>query len=165
MSDNWLRHEIVSHDTLLKRYLRRCGLQPQDAEDICQQTYLRILETADRDPPRSAKALFFHIARNLVIDLRRSARHRWLKLTGNLEDLDRATALDPERHMIASEELESFVAAVEGLPPRRREAFLLRRVENVNLQAIARSMHITVPAVEQHLALALRSLRHLRAPR
>jgi RNA polymerase sigma factor (sigma-70 family) len=120
---------------------------------------LRLFESLEDSEPRCTKALLFQIARNLIIDLRRSARHRWLRLTGNVEDLDCVTFLDPERQLIAGEDLQRFVTAIERLPTRRREAFLLRRIEDESLKTIAHSMKITVPAVEQHLTQALRTLR------
>lgn len=160
----WLRDEVMSLEAPLRKYLRRCGLRPCEVEDICQDAYVRLLESLEHSTPRCTKAFLFRIVRNLTFDLRRSARHRWLALTGNLEDLDCATVLDPERYAIAFEDLENLLAVVNALPARRREVVLLRRVEGVSLKTIAEAMRIGVPAVEKHLTLALRTLRKLESP-
>lgn len=150
-----LVREAISQESMLMRYLRCRGLQPADAEDIRQETYLRLLEHRDAGEVRSAKAFALRTARNLTIDHFRSARARWVRLTGDLSKLDGVDALDPERHALAASGLAAFFRALQVLPVRRRTAFVMRRIENRSLLEIAASMGISVSAVEKHLTLAL----------
>lgn len=155
---DWIVTEVVAHHSMLTRYFRRRGLQLADAEDLRQEAYLRLLESSAARP-RSGKAFVLTIARNLLIDDRRSARSRRLRLVGNLDELDRADPLDPERHVMAEADIEALCAAVTALPNRRRQVFVMRRVQNRSLREIARSLSITVKGAEQHLTQALQMLR------
>lgn len=154
----WFVRNIVVHETVLKRFLAGAGLGPADAADLCHDVYVRILESR-REPPDCAKALALTIARNLMVDQHRSARSRCLLLVGDTQALDAPDELDPLRRAMSIESLDTLLAAIQVLPARRRQVFLLRRVENRSLKEIAASLGITIKAVEQSLTLALRELR------
>ena len=50
------------------------------------------------------------------------------------------------------------MASIEAMPPRRREVFLLHRVEELTYAQIARRLNVTIKAVEKHMHLAMRQL-------
>jgi RNA polymerase sigma factor (sigma-70 family) len=154
----WLVRNVAAHETVLKKYLAARGLQSADTADLCHDVYVRILESV-RKPPVCAKALALSIARNLAIDQHRSARNQRLQLIGDPHALDRPDELDPLRRAIAAETLETLCAAIEDLPARRKQVFIMRRMENRSLKEIACALGITVKAVEQSVTLALHALR------
>jgi RNA polymerase sigma factor (sigma-70 family) len=98
------------------------------------------------------------VARNLAIDLSRSAGSRLLDFVANPGQRGRFDLLDPERHLIGQSEVEVLAVAIESLPTRRREVFVMRRIENRSLREIAECLRISVKGVEQHLTGALRAL-------
>jgi RNA polymerase sigma-70 factor (ECF subfamily) len=67
-------------------------------------------------------------------------------------------AADPERSLIGSQRLQRVMAAIEAMPPRRREVFLLHRVDELTYAQIARRLNVTIKAVEKHMHLAMRQL-------
>src|SRR3546814_4913277 len=59
--------------------------------------------------------------------------------------------ITPDRRLASQRELRSLVRAFDRLPPRRREVFWLRRVEELPLKEIAVRMGIAQKTVEKHL--------------
>lgn len=88
-------------------------------------------------------------------------RHKSTRIIDRLSDhssWDVADASIDEtmREMELSSALE---AAVEALPPRRREIFRMSRFEQLSAKEIAERTGLSVRTVEKHLELALRDLR------
>jgi RNA polymerase sigma factor (sigma-70 family) len=69
-------------------------------------------------------------------------------------------SISPERSVSGTEEVARLAACFDKLPPRRREAFWLRKVEEHSQKEIAQLMGIEEGTVEQHLAGAMRQLTH-----
>ena len=58
----------------LKRWLMRQGRSEQDADDLIQETYLRMLEYLEKAPVRNEEAFLRRVARNLLIDTARKEK-------------------------------------------------------------------------------------------
>ncbi|MFT3803657.1 MAG: sigma-70 family RNA polymerase sigma factor [Burkholderiaceae bacterium] len=109
----------------------------------------------------------YQTARNLVIDHR---RHGDVRASVEVPD---AHAEADEAHASRNSEPETFessrqgvmalVAAIDGLPPRCREAFMLNRFEDMTYAQVAQRMGISVKAVEQHIKHALDACERSRA--
>lgn len=67
-------------------------------------------------------------------------------------------AADPERQIMGAQRLSRVMAAIELMPPKRREVFLLHRIEEMTYQQIARHLDVNIKTVEKHMALAMRQL-------
>ena len=67
-------------------------------------------------------------------------------------------APQPDRAAMARDELRKLQAALERLPPRSREAFVLGRIEGLTGQQIAERMGIAKNTVSAHLDRAIRML-------
>jgi len=50
------------------------------------------------------------------------------------------------------------MAAIDAMPPKRREVFLLHRVDDLTYAQIARRLDVSIKTVEKHFALAMRQL-------
>lgn len=79
-----------------------------------------------------------------------------------MSDLDElglaAEEPDQDRAMIAREELRRVREAIERLPPRSREAVILRRIEGLSGREIAQRMGISKSAVSRYVDNAIRTL-------
>jgi DNA-directed RNA polymerase specialized sigma24 family protein len=65
------------------RYLRLLGADPHEADDLMQDTFVRLAEVLARGEPLQAPAAFLRgIGRNLLIGIRRRARTRDRRLNG-----------------------------------------------------------------------------------
>jgi RNA polymerase sigma factor (sigma-70 family) len=141
---------------VLHAIARRAG--EQDAEDVVQEAFLRIVETSRREEITKVDNLLKRIVRCVAIDkLRRRASRRTVATANAGEEVvDLAT--DPERSLMGAQRLTRVMAVIDDMPPKRREVFLLHRVEEMTYPQIARRLGVSVKAVEKHMALAMRQL-------
>jgi RNA polymerase sigma-70 factor (ECF subfamily) len=165
--DAWFHREILPLQSMLLRFLRRNWANPSEIEDLMQETYIRVCQTALRARPLQVKALLFLVARNLMIDrlrqlrlvpMERLAEFEWLELTDSNPN--------PEGQVNGRQELRLLQTALDHLPPRCRQVVILRKVEGCSQREVARQMGITEETVEHHLAKGMRILGHAvgRAP-
>lgn len=137
----------------------------ETAADLVQDAYLRLLRVGDQHVVEQPRALLHKIATNLAIDHLRKEKHRGR----GIDRLDAAMAVpchapSPERELLGKQRFRLFLQAIEHLPCRTREAFLLCRVYGYSYQEIATRMNISESGVEKLLMRALdRSCRALEA--
>jgi len=146
----------------LNRQLKR---SPEAAQDLAQETFAKWLAAHDgAEPPEKPRAYLYEIARNLLRDHWRRENVRDEHVVASLDDqgfeptavgLAAPAGLQPEARADASQRLRLLQAAIDEMPPRQREAFLLYRYDELRCEDIADHMGITVRAVEKHLQLAL----------
>ena len=138
--DDFLRELIAEHQTPLERYLTR--------------------------KLDNARAFLYQVASNLAVDqLRRRTLHfRFLKSEktqlpeGETADNNAATA-SPEQILAAREKLTAMYRAVDELPFKVKQAFLLHRRNGMSYTEIAESLDVSVSSVEKYLLQALRHCR------
>jgi RNA polymerase sigma factor (sigma-70 family) len=109
--------------------------------------------------PVPAKAFVFATARNLLIDRVRKENIVPIEAMADLDTL--GIALDepgPDRSAIARQELRRLQAALDQLPPRQREAVLMRKIEGLSRPEIAAHMGIAEATVSVHLATGMAAL-------
>lgn len=149
----------------LQRFLLRRLGNPTDAADATQETYLRMLAALSRTRVEHPPALLFRIAHNVALRTRNRRRleHRLFADEG---EVDLAEAIDgfalPERQLVARQELKRLAAAVDELPPRCREVFLLSRFDHIANGEIATRLGISRNMVEKHIIKALLHCRRSR---
>ncbi|MCP4116649.1 MAG: sigma-70 family RNA polymerase sigma factor [Desulfobacteraceae bacterium] len=128
----------------------------EEAEDVVQETFLRLFKGAGRYDARGVLTAFvFRIVRNLCIDRLRKKRP---ELPDRLPDPpDRQT---PHDHLDRKQAMASLSRAVRGLPENQRTAVILRHTEELSYREIADVMGVTTPAVESLLVRGRRTLRN-----
>ncbi|CAI2717589.1 RNA polymerase sigma factor [Nitrospina watsonii] len=145
-----------SHYDELKRFVaRRVGCSSV-AEDIVQETWVRITSSPPTDPVENARAYLYRVARNLMIDFvrRDRVRSRYIE-SGVLPENVSNNEPHPESLLIQKERLAHLLKAVEELPPRCQQVFRLRKFEHLEQAEIARRLGISRNMVEKHLRKAL----------
>ena len=136
-----------------------------DAEDIAQQVFIRIWNSASRyEPNAKFTTWLFTITRNLVFnEARRRRRHPVLPLERDTDDrafqAEDIRAKAPSTVMMDSEMQEAIQAAIDGLPEAQRMAVVLRRYQDVSYEEIATILNLSVPAVKSVLFRARTELR------
>lgn len=138
-----------------------CGSK-SDAEDICQDSFIRSLERIDscRTPDRFG-AWLSEIVRNRALNRLEHARVRRAESIDDLEiRTDEAT---PEASLARRELGRRLEAALVKLTPREREVVLLHDLENWSHKEIAQSMGISEVMSRQVLFTARQTLRGLLA--
>jgi len=157
--DNWFEQEVLPLEALLMQYLERNWRNPSDIPDFRQDVYVRIYEAALKEIPEHAGKFILTTARNLLVDKARQARIVPIQTAANLDELGTAADVPgPERITLAREELRHLQAALDRLPPRAREAIVLRRIHGLTRAEIARRMGINEVSVSRYLSRAICAL-------
>lgn len=125
-----------------------------EAQDVAQEVFVRVWEHRTRwRPGGSARAYLYRIARNLVL-----LRRRHLEVRERTESEVRRRAgrvASPLEDLTHTELREAFEKALDSLPDRRREAFLLVRFRGMSLHEAARVMNVTRRTVANHVYMAV----------
>jgi RNA polymerase sigma factor (sigma-70 family) len=153
----WFSEEVHAHDMQLKAYLRGSFPAVRDVEDIVQESYLRIWKARAAHPITSAKAFLFTVARRLALDLvRRQRRSPIVAVT----DLSRLFVSDDARDAsvtaATADEIELLVEAVDSLPARCREIFILRKLQGVPQKDIAIRLGLSEQTVQVQASRGMR---------
>lgn len=147
---------VRDHQPELLRFLHGRVPHGQDAADIAQESWTRLLRYWGQQPPAALRALLFGIARNLLHNHWRWSRLRQIEQPTDFAEFDRISdSPDQERQLQGQRSLARLEAAVEALPPKCRAVFLLSRIEGLSNGEIARRCGISVKMVEKHLGRAI----------
>lgn len=146
----------------LMQFATRMLGDPAEAEDVTQETMLRLWRQAPRWQPGAAQVSTwaYRVAANLCTD--RLRRRRPLPLEAAPEPADGAPGA--EARLIAADRAGALAAALLALPERQRQAVVLRHLEGLSNPAIAEVMGIGVEAVESLTARGRRALAAMLAP-
>ena len=155
---------MARYQNRLYRYLLRWVREPAAAEDLFQQTWLRVIENIRRfDPNRNFDAWLFAVARNLAIDHLRRYRPDSLEEPESeaLPVIERFPADTPGAldHVLRSEQDALVQKALDSQPPVYREILSLRFEEEMKLEEIAEVLAIPLSTVKSRLGRALDRLR------
>lgn len=152
----WFAEEVHRHDASLKAYLRGSFPAVRDVEDVVQESYLRIWKTRAATPINSAKAFLFTVARRLALDLLRHERRSPFTPVKDLSALfvpDQAP--DAREAAATAQDTELLVEAIDSLPARCREIFILFHVEGLAQKEIAARLGLSENTVAVQSARGL----------
>ncbi|WP_347302570.1 sigma-70 family RNA polymerase sigma factor [Croceibacterium sp. TMG7-5b_MA50] len=148
----WYKAAILPHEGALRARLRRVLPDGADVDDMVAEAMARAYAAGDIAESATGRAYLFRIARNLVIDAARRSKIVSFEMVADLELLGSdTTTLD---RIEARDELRHLQAIIDTLPPQCRRAFVLRRVYDWSVGAIAEDMGLSVSTVDKHLARA-----------
>ncbi len=126
------------------------------AEDIAQDSFTAYWEKLNKgDKIENVKAYLYATARNKSIDyLKEQTSFISLSVPANLEE----TLTDDEAEECSCIEARMWTA-IDALPERCREVFLLHKRDGMKYKDIAERFHISVNTVDNHISKALRLVR------
>ena len=135
------------HHGWLKKWLTHKLQSAYDADDVAQDTFVRIMAGESLLTIRDPKSFLCTIAKRVMIDLfRRNALERaWL---------DMLSQLPPELRQSQLELLQQIDAMLDGLNAKAREAFLLSQLEGLTYADIASRLAVSVSSVKKYIAKA-----------
>lgn len=129
------------------------------AEDAVQEVFVALWKGRERLPDAAALGGYLHRAvRNRALNQLRATRGDRVDPDG-LAALAIAPTAVPD--LEAEELARAMVAALEALPPRTREVFLLSREQQLTYREIAETLEISIKTVETLMGRALRELRRV----
>ncbi len=134
----------------------------EDARDVAQWVFVRLWKVLRRfDPGRRFDTWLYRITVNAAIDLLREKGPR-----GALQPLpEDASALAADRAPSAERAVDlkelqrAFLRLASRLAPKQRAAFVLREIEGLSTEEVARALDVRESTVRNHLLQARRLLR------
>lgn len=158
---------LTRYQNRLYRYLLRLVREPATAEDLFQQTWVRVAERIRRyDSRRSFEAWLFAVARNLAIDHLRRLKPESLDEPApgdptGAPAVARLRAADPPPldGILARERAGRLAAALGELPVIYREVLTLRFEEEMKLEEVAAVLDAPLSTVKTRLRRGLEFLR------
>lgn len=147
-------HLFREHNDALVRFLSARLGSYQDAREVAQEAYVRILNLDRPGAANFMKALLYKTAANLAIDRLRHQRlvtsHQ--RTSSSSPDLFASPA---DAVPAALDDIRILSQALGELPPPCRSAFLMSRVESLDSSEIATRLGVTDRAVRKYIARAL----------
>lgn len=141
----------------LLRYLTYLTSRLEQAEDLVQETWIRVIERAGQFDGKSRfEPWLFSIARNLAID---ELRKRKKGDSGDVPDVAAPETQSPFLAAARSEDAVRLAGALDGLDPIYREALLLRFQEDLSLEEIAQVAGAPVSTIASRIYRGLAILR------
>ena len=134
-----------------------------EAEDVAQEAMLRLWKQAPDWRPGEARVStwLYRVVANLCTD--RLRKRRFVDIDSVAEPADQRAP--PTGRLIAQERARALIGALAQLPPRQRQAVILRHIEGISNPEIAQILEISVEAVESLTARGKRALARALAPR
>lgn len=143
----------------LLNFLSRQVRDRDNAADLAQESFVRVLSAqSSGQGVLDLRALLYRTARNLVVDQhRRSEVRRHDDLESLQEDQHPAAPqhLQPEEILASQQVIRAYLATIEALPERCRQAFVLHVFDACSHAQIAQHMGISVSMVEKHIVRAM----------
>jgi len=145
------------HYKALYKFLGLYTRESSQIEDVIQDVFTTLWENRDKVEIRFIKTYLFHAARNQMLNILQKDYNRLNLLETwyeeQLQHTDEEDCFD----------IDSFYAkaqqAIDTLPPKCKEIFLLSRENGMSYKQIAASKNLSVKSVENQLGIALKKLR------
>lgn len=157
------RGDAAAFDALVRRYYRpayavalaRLG-NAMDAEDVCQDAFVRALERIDDPDPTRFAAWLLQIVRNRAHNYR---AYRKVREAQPLDSVSAAGPADPARDAQGSQLRARLQTALAEVSDIQREVVLLHDLQGWKHREIAAALDISEGMSRQHLMAARRRLR------
>ncbi len=149
----------MAHAKLLYWKLLKLLKHPEDADELLQDLFVKVWERREQiDPNQPFNRYLYRIAQRMVVDYyRRMARVRiaHLNIGQTSTELDWAT----DEAILSKETSQILNTAISLLPPQRREAFILCKMDGKSYKEAAEIMQISPNTVHNHLVKAVGSIK------
>ena len=159
MSQSRFNHVFLTQRAILLRTLQRMVHNHSTAEDLLQETYLRVTRALSERPIDHLEPFVYQTARNLALDhLRaRKIQARTLQEDVPLQILQSVVAptTTPEDATQAEQLLEHLSVSLGQLSARQQQIFILSRLHGCSYQEIADQLGVSLSTVQKELKLIM----------
>jgi len=160
MTEDPFESVVAAHHAEIHRYLVRATSRPSDADDLSQETFVRAYKAYRSLPPdANVRAWLFTIATNLYRNhFRAEGRRRQAMVMAAAGASERGSSW-PEGEAIASQASARIDRIVTALPLKQRLAFTMRKIHELDYDAIGESLKCSAESARAHVFQALRKIR------
>lgn len=139
----------------LVRYLTVKLRSRDQAQDVVQETFLRVLAQDSSAPIDQPRAFLYKTALNLTVDqFRQRQRRAEESLDAEMAQPALIAPAEQETVVAAKEQVRLLYEALMELPPRCRHVFLLHKFKDRSHAEIAAHLGISISMVEKHILKA-----------
>lgn len=158
MQEISFRKDILPLKDKLFRLALRITLDRAEAEDVVQDTMLRVWSKRDEwSKFDSIEAFCLTVARNLAIDRSEKMDANHVELTPEMEEASDASG--PYNELVKAERMKLIHRLINELPEKQRAVLQLRDIEGKNYKEIATVMQITEEQVKVTLFRARQKVK------
>jgi RNA polymerase sigma factor (sigma-70 family) len=153
---------VAAHYGRLRRLCRLLLGDPQEAEDVVQDVFLKAHEAEQLGrPPLNWSGWLTRVAVNACRDRRRAGGWMRFRLRGtSLDDVSLVSeTAGPSEALVSEETRRRIWAAFRELPRRQQEVFVLRYIDEQSTPDVAQTLGLSAGSVKRHL---FRAVRHMR---
>jgi RNA polymerase sigma factor (sigma-70 family) len=147
------------HNRVLVAYLTTRLRSEQEAKEVAQEAYVRLLQLQEPDRPSLLRAYLFKTATNLAIDRLRHRRiqHRSEEQPELFEDLNTARGEldDPAKQLLAREQVDQLLGYLLELPIKCQHVINLHRLEGLPQHEVAVRVGISARMVRRYVTYAM----------
>ncbi|MGV9800224.1 RNA polymerase sigma factor SigE [Mycobacterium sp. NPDC003449] len=150
---------VRQHADRVYRLAYRLSGNQHDAEDLTQETFIRVFRSVQNYQPGTFEGWLHRITTNLFLDMvRRRGRIRMEALP---EDYDRVPADDPNPEQIYHDSHlgADLQAALDSLPPEFRAAVVLCDIEGLSYEEIGATLDVKLGTVRSRIHRGRQALR------
>jgi RNA polymerase sigma factor (sigma-70 family) len=151
------KHNADLHNFLLKRLDKK-----EDADDVAQEVYFRLLRHPKLNELDLSLSLLLSIVNNLIIDIYRSRNLRKTDAYSSLDELRIPSYQATPEQIVKSKQGIDFVNKVfERLGRKYRRAFVLSRFKGLTYDEIAKDMNVSKRTVNKYISRVLFELNEI----
>jgi RNA polymerase sigma-70 factor (ECF subfamily) len=138
----------------LYAYLMRLLDSKEDAEEIVQESFIKIWEKREEFiEGYSFDAFLFTIAKNTFLNFTREKVNRRV-FEDHFQIINEMESDKTDDYVIFKETREIIRLIIDDMPPRRREVFIMRKIEGLSRKEISEKLGISIITVDSHLLKA-----------
>jgi RNA polymerase sigma-70 factor (ECF subfamily) len=154
------RTDILPLKNELYRLALRITLNPAEAEDVVQDTMMKVWSRKEQwEQIESIEAFCMTICRNLALDKTKRADNQTTQIDESQEPPDRSYASNPEEQTVQRDRISLIRQLIEQLPEKQRTCMQLRDIEGKSYKEIAQVMDINEQQVKINIFRARQTIR------
>jgi RNA polymerase sigma-70 factor (ECF subfamily) len=153
----WFADEVQPHEPALRAYLHRRFADVAEVDDLVQESYVRVFRARAAGPIRSAKAYLFATARHLALAVFRRPKifaENPVTDPGLSRILEEGATIAEQ--VSTRQEIALLLEAIDALPTRCREIFILRKLQDLPQKEIAAKLGLSEQTVQVQVARGAR---------
>jgi RNA polymerase sigma-70 factor (ECF subfamily) len=147
------------HNRMLVGYLRSRLGSEQEAKEVAQEAYVRVLQLHEPGAPGLLRAYLFKTAANLAVD---RLRHRWVRQRSEeqpqlFEELNPTGGEldDPAEQLLAREQADQLLRILQELPVKCQQVMNLHRFEGASQRDVSLRLGISERMVRRYVTYAM----------
>ena len=154
------RNDVLPLKNELFRLALRITLNHAEAEDVVQETMIKVWNRRDRwDEIESIEAFCLTICRNISLDKMKKAENQNQSLEDEHDAPDHSYSSNPEEQVEQRDRVELIRRLIDNLPEKQRSVMQLRDFEGKSYKEIAQIMAISEEQVKVNIFRARQTIK------